>query len=235
MEEIKEFLSIVEFYNFHEDGDGDGNGNGYGNGYGNGNGYGDGYGYGNGYGNGYGDGDGDGNGNGDENGDGNGDRNGYGDGYGLKSLNNQSIYLIDDIQTIISNVKNNIAKGFIINSDLSLSPCYVVKEHNCFSHGNTIKEALNSLNEKLLINLPINERIIKFKDEFNDVSKKYNALKFYNWHYLLTGSCKMGRNSFVKINNIDLKKDKFTIKEFISLVKESYGSNIILELEKNLV
>jgi hypothetical protein len=212
--------------------------------YGDGGGYGDGDGYGDGYGNGYGDGDGDGdvygdggiNGNGDGNGDGggygNGDGGGYGNGDGLKSINNQPIYLIDEVQTIIISVKNNIAKGFIVESDLNLNPCYIAKGENEFAHGKTIKEAVEQLQQKLLESLSTDERIIKFKKHFNSVVKKYKASEYYNWHTTLTGSCDMGKKSFVKDRNIDLSKDKFTIKEFIELVKNSYNSTVILQLEK---
>lgn len=47
---------------------------------------------------------------GDGSGDGSGS--GYGDGYGdgVKSINGNSIYVVDNIPTIITNVKGNIAK-----------------------------------------------------------------------------------------------------------------------------
>ena len=55
----------------------------------------------------------------------------YGDGYGygdgVKSINGNPIYVVDNIPTIITNVKGNIAKGFILHTDLSLTPCFIVK------------------------------------------------------------------------------------------------------------
>ena len=248
MEKIANFLRIdnLSLNSKYGDGggygDGDGYGDGYGNGYGDGDGDGDVYGDGgiNGYGNGNGDGcinsyvkgDGYGDGYGNGNGDGNGDGGGYGNGDGLKSINNQPIYLIDEVQTIIISVKNNIAKGFIVESDLNLNPCYIAKGENEFAHGKTIKEAVEQLQQKLLESLSTDERIIKFKKHFNSVVKKYKASEYYNWHTTLTGSCDMGKKSFVKDRNIDLSKDKFTIKEFIELVKNSYNSTVILQLEK---
>ena len=183
-------------------------------------------------GNGYGNGDGYGNGNG--NGDSYGDGDGYGDGYGdgLKSLNNQKIYLIDEVQTIILSVKGNIAKGLIINDDLSTTKCYIAKGENYFAHGETVKKAIQDLQIKLLENLSIEERIEKFKQYFSSITKKYKAIDFYNWHTSLTGSCDLGKKSFVSNKNIELDKDKFTVKEFIELVKYSYGSEIIEKLEK---
>jgi hypothetical protein len=209
---------------------------GYGYGYGNGDGEGNGYGTGNGdgYGNGYGDGEGNGygtgNGDGDGVGDGDGDGSGYGD--GIKSFNNQPVNIIDKTQTIITSIKNNIAKGFILQPDLSLLPCYIAKGENQFAHGSTIHEAVESLQEKLLIKLSIEQRIFKFKEKFSSLKKKYKAIDYFNWHYFLTGSCNMGRMLFINQNNINLEKDKFTVLEFIEKTKNQYGSNIIDQLKQ---
>lgn len=180
----------------------DGSGSGYGYGYGEG--YGSGYGY------------------------------GYGCGYGsgIKRINNCDIYMIDDMQTIITKIKNNIAKGFILNSDLTLTPCYVIKRDNLFAHGKTLKEAREALQEKIFKNLNIEERIDLFLNEFS-LNKRYSGHKFYNWHNKLTGSCKMGRDAFVKDNDIDLDKT-FTVSEFITIVERSYGDNIIKQLKEKI-
>lgn len=210
---IKQFLNIGDGsgYGF---GDGDGNGYGYGDGYGYG--YGDGDGYGSGYGSGYGDGSG----------------SGYGDGSGdgVKSINGNPIYVVDNIPTIITNVKGNIAKGFILHTDLSLTPCFIVKKNNQFSHGNTLHEAFESLQEKLYDDSTEEERIFKFKEHFSDFSKKYSAKDLFIWHRILTGSCKFGREIFCKDRNIDINKDEFTIYEFIDLTKDSYMGEIIKKL-----
>ena len=255
MEKIIEFLKVETSITHDENregnesgnGDGNGSGSGSGNGYGSGNGDGDGdgdgcgsgdgdgcgSGYGNGSGNGYGYGNGDGYGDGYGSGNGDGDGYGNGSGDGLNFFNGSIIYLIDGIQTIVTSVRNNIAKGFVVQSNLSLTECYIVKSNNMFSHGSSIKEALKSLEAKLLKKLPILERVKIFKNTFKDVNKKYSAIDYFNWHCNLTGSCELGRKSFVKDNNIDLKKDCFTVKEFINLTKNKYGSNVILELEKS--
>lgn len=149
---------------------------------------GDGYGFGSGYG--YGSGSGSGDGSGD----------------GVKSINGNPIYVVDNIPTIITNVKGNIAKGFILDSDLSLTPCFIVKENNQFSHGNTLHEAFESLQEKLYDDSTEEERIFKFKEHFSDFSKKYSAKDLFIWHHILTGSCKFGRESFVKIEILILIK-----------------------------
>jgi hypothetical protein len=212
------------------DGDGYGNGDGYGDGNGNGDGSGngDGYGDGSGYGYGYGDGSGYGYGNGNGNGDGYGDGDGYGS--GLKTINNQKIYIIDSVETIITSVKGDIAKGFIVKKDLTLNPCYIAKSGNYFAHGDSIKKAVADAQKKALQNLSVEERIEMFKNEFTHQNKKYSANKFFEWHSILTGSCEYGRKSFIESNGIDIKNDLFTIQEFINLTKNSYGGEIIKQI-----
>lgn len=176
-----------------------------------------GYGYGYGYGYGSGDGDGD----------------GSGDGDGIKSFCGKKVYLIDDVQTIIDSVRNNIARSYILQNDLTLTPCYVVKENNLFAHGRTLHEAFESLQEKLYDDSTEEERLAKFREHFTDFGKKYPAKELFTWHHILTGSCKTGRESFCKDKGIDIENDTFTIYEFIELTKNSYKGDIIQKLNDN--
>lgn len=130
METIEEFVRV-------EYGSGSGSGSGDGRGYGDGDGYGRGYGrgYGDGYGDGY----------GHVYGDGSGS--GYGD--GIKSISGNNVYKIDGVNTVIYSVHGNMARGAILNTDMTLTPCYVAKEGRNFAHGDTARDALMSLNEKL--------------------------------------------------------------------------------------
>jgi len=228
IQKINSFLTVSVIIGSNGSGYGDGNGYGYGGG--DGDGYGSGYGGGgDGYGSGYGYGGGSGGGSGGS-GYGGGGYGGGGDG-GIKILNNQLVSIIDKTQTIITSIKNNIAKGFIVQPDLSLLPCYIAKGENQFAHGDTIHEAVKSLQEKLLITLPIEQRIIKFKEQFKSLKKKYKAKDYFDWHYFLTGSCNMGRMSFINQNSINLDKDSFTILEFIEKTKNQYGSDVIKQLK----
>ena len=187
-------------------------------------------GYGCGYGSGSGSGDGDGYGSGSGDGYGSGYGSGYGDGYGIKSINGNNVYRIDGVPTIIVSVRNNIAKGFILQTDLSLTPCYTVKENNKFAHGNTLREAFEALQEKLYDDSTEEERIERFKEHFVDFSKKYTANELFIWHHILTGNCKAGRESFCRDKGINIEKDTFTIYEFIELTKNSYNGEIIRKI-----
>ena len=157
-----------------------------------------------------------------------GDSSGYDD--GIKLFNGESIYMIDGVQTIISNIKGNLARGFVLNSDLTLSPCYVCKNDKYFAHGETLKETRKALQEKILENMDTDETIERFLSVF-EKNKKYPAENFYEWHHYLTGSCKMGRKSFMQDRNITFD-DMYTVDEFITLCENSYGGEIIKELKE---
>ena len=213
---IKAFLSKTYGYGYG-DGSGDGTGDGYGDGYGDGDGYG--YGDGSGYGYGYGDGSGYGYGY------------GYGDGYGdgVKELNGDNVYLVDEIQAIIKSVHGNIAQGFILHSDLTLQSCYIVKEQNLFSHGETLHDAFTALQEKLYDDSTEEERIEAFVKKFPDYDTPYSNRDLFTYHHVLTGSCRFGRESFCKDKGINLDGST-TVREFVSLTKDSYGSETIRKL-----
>jgi len=215
VEAIREFVSVVS--------GGDGDGSGYSGGSGYGDGDGSGYGDGSGCSGGYGDGSG--------YSDGSGYGSGYSDGRGsdIKTINGIYTTMIDTILTAITNIRGNIVKGFIVNDDLTLEPCYVVKQDNLFSHGKTIKSAMAGLRDKLFEDMSEEERIDMFWKEHN-LEAKYPASDFYEWHYRLTGSCELGRQSFCKNHNIDINKDKFTVKQFVELCRNDYGSEVIRKL-----
>ena len=247
-DKIKKFLAIDV-----GSGSGSGDGFGYDGGSGSGSGYAYGYayGYGDGCGSGFGDGDGDGFGSGDgegfgdgfddsgdyESGSGSGYGYGYGSGYGygygsgLKEMDGKKIYMIDDTQTIFTSIHGNVAKGYIVQSDLQLKPCFIVKENNQFAHGDTLRDAFASLQEKLYDGSMEEERIEAFKKKFPDYDVKYDNRDLFTYHHVLTGSCRMGRESFVKDKGLYLD-GKTSVREFVELTQNAYGGEIIKRLAK---
>ena len=211
-------------------GDGYGSGSGYGDGYGSGSGYGDGDGSGDG--SGYGSGDGYGSGYGYGYGSGSGYGYGSGSGYGIKTFGNDTVYAIDGVQTIIKQIKRQVAKGFILNKDFTLEPCYIVKGNGYFAHGKDIREAQSSLREKIFEDMDSDEAIEKFLETF-ELDKSYKGTEFFEWHHYLTGSCLMGRESFVKNHGLDLEKE-YTVAEFIELTENDYGSQVIKQLKERI-
>ena len=244
-EEVKRFLSIINDYCDTLDdcivimdcgwGNGDGliEGDGYGNGYGCGFGNSEGYGFGSnhfsvdsdfGYGCGFGS-------TGYGHSDGSGDDS-VGSDYGdIKALNGNIVDYIDYVPSIITQVHGNIACGYIVKADLTLESCFIAKVGNSFAHGKTLKDAVADAKAKEAKRLPIEERIEKFREVFGSLDSEHTGKEFYEWHHILTGSCKMGRDEFCKSHNIDLTQ-KYSVRYFLDITKNSYGKNIIKLIEK---
>ena len=155
----------------------------------------------------------------------------YGSGDGLVELNGQKVYRIDDTPTILTSVHGNVAKGFIVQSDLTLTPCYVVKGNNQFAHGDTLREAMAALTDKMFDDMPEEERIAAFIEAHPDKNKAYPNRDLFDWHHRLTGSCMAGRNAFVKDRGLTLDGET-TVAEFIRLTENAYGGSVIRNLKK---
>ena len=207
---------IIKWLNDNPKGYGYGDGYGYGSGYGDGSGDGSGYGYGSGY------------------GDGSGYGYGYGDGsgYGIKFFNGKAVFMVDGVQTIIEHIKESFAHGYILNGDLTLTPCFVAKGQGYFAHGKTLREAREALTDKIFENMDSDEAIENFLHEF-EINKKYPGTKFFEWHHYLTGSCLMGREAFVSNNDLDINAD-YSVKEFIELCENDYGADVIKQLKERI-
>ena len=181
----------------------------------------------------YGSGDGDGSGSGYGDGDGDGDGSGYGSGddYGISIFDGSPVWMVDGVQTIITVVKSGFAKGYILSSDLTMTPCYIAKGGGRFAHGATLNKAVAALQGKLFEDMPEDERIAAFIDAHPDKNAKVPARDLWVWHNRLTGSCEMGRNRFAADRGIDIDNDEFTPLEFCEMCKGSYGGDVIRRLE----
>jgi hypothetical protein len=151
---------------------------------------------------------------------------GSGDGYGIKNFNGEAVYKIDGVNTLIRSVRGNTAHGAILNGDLTLTPCYIVKQDNVFAHGETLREAMEALRDKLFEDMPEDERIDTFLRE-TDREKAYPTQYFYDWHHRLTGSCDMGRKQFARDHGVDLEHGMMTLTKFLELTKDAYGGDVI--------
>ena len=159
----------------------------------------------------------------------------WGDGYGdgVITFSGNRVHYIDGVATVIDRVRGNLAKGFIVNGDLTTSFCYVAKHEGLFAHGKTVKEAEDALQIKIFDNMDPEEKIEAFLEEFN-LGVKYPAMRFYEWHNKLTGSCEMGRKSFASDHGIDLEKGLYTVEEFVEITRNAYGGEIIRQIEERI-
>jgi hypothetical protein len=223
--------------NAYGDGYGSGEGNGYDNGYGygDGNGYGGGYGYGGGgfgYGNAYGYGRGGGSGYGYE--DDSGGSGGSGScvwgsggyaGIGVASIQGMPVRVVDGIPTAFERVRGNAARGFMVRTDLTLEPCYVVKSGALFAHGKTLREARAALETNAVAALDMAERVARFA-ACHDAEGSYPVRSLHEWHGILTGSCEQGRDEFARSHGIGME-GSMSLKEFFGLTKDAFGGRAI--------
>ena len=151
----------------------------------------------------------------------------------MKTVNGESVFYIDDMPTIIRSIKGNYAKGYTVNDDFSLTGCYIAKSPagGLFAHGKDLHDAVNSLNRKIAELMTIEERVMLFCKTFKK-GEKYKGTVFFDWHNRLTGSCLFGRTQFVKNKGFELEMD-YTVEEFINIVENEYGSDVIKLLKLN--
>lgn len=78
---------------------------------------------------------------------------------GIKYFCDNPVYTINHVKTIIEYVNGNIAKGRILNDDLTTTPCYIAKCDVYFAHGKTAKEAIYAAYDQFLENLLYNKKV----------------------------------------------------------------------------
>lgn len=175
---------------------------------------------------------------GDGSGSGSGCGSGFGNGCGCGHRDGIAVFVgkavhdVDGVQTIITAVNAGFAKGYILSSDLTLTPCYIAKGGGRFAHGATLNKAVAALQYKLFEDMPEEKRIAAFIKAHPDKNAKIPARDLWDWHNRLTGSCEMGRNQFAADRGIDIDKDEFTPLEFCEMCKGSYGGDVICRLEE---
>lgn len=151
---------------------------------------------------------------------------------GIAVFDGRTVHDVDGVQTIITTVHTGFAKGYILNFDLTLTPCFIAKSGDKFAHGETLKKAIAALQRKLFEDMTEEERISSFIETYPDKDAKIPARDLWVWHNRLTGSCEMGRNQFAYDHGIDIDKDEFTPFEFCEMCKYSYGGSVIQKLEE---
>ena len=184
----------------------------------------------------YGVGSGSGSGSGYGSGNGYGNGNGYGSGNssGVKTIGASRVYDVDGVPTLIDRIRGDIAKGRIVQDDLTTRPCWVARSGDYWAHGETAEQAMADARAKEAGNLPVEERIERFLAEF-DRETSHPARSLFDAHGALTGSCRMGREQFCRNRGIDLDTATYTVREFCAMTRDQYGSDVIRALEEKLL
>ena len=137
--------------------------------------------------------------------------------------------MIDNVPTLIEQVRGNAARGFILQEDLTLRPCWIAKKGDFFAHGDSLKKATSDVLAKWRENRPVEERIAEFVKIHPDLDTPYDDL--FEWHHILTGSCQAGRESWCRTHGYQ-PTDSITVRTFIKQTRNNYGGDIILLLAK---
>lgn len=96
---------------------------------------------------------------------------------------------------------------------------YVVQHNNCFSHGDTIKQA----SESLLYKISDRDTSQYSGLTFESTITKEEAIKLYR---AVTGACESGTRMFVE--SLTTTKKKCTVNELINLTKGQYGNGELI-------
>ena len=135
--------------------------------------------------------------------------------------------------TVITHVNGNIARGYIVNKDLTTKDCFVAKVGNSFAHGDTSHDALCDAQAKYDKRKPLSERIADFLAKYPTLDTVAANADLFVAHHILTGSCLMGRKQFAQEHDIDVEHGSMTIREFIELTSNAYGKEAILRLKES--
>lgn len=143
----------------------------------------------------------------------------------IARFNGEPVYYIDGMPTVLRSVHGDIAHGYTIGDDLTTTECYVARGHGYFAHGKTAREAAEGLERKIVGGMDTDAKVGEFMKRFS-ADGRYPVRDFYEWHGLLTGSCRFGRDSFAKEHGISMDGEMGT-REFLCLTKDAFGGGVI--------
>ena len=137
---------------------------------------------------------------------------------------------IDGINTTIQCVRGDIARGFIVNDDLTLTKIFVARIGDTFAHAESAKAAIESCRLKLLLDSDPTERVAMF---LKTAKLSYSGHELLGIHRALTGACIAGQQAFVKNQGIDLDRN-YTLPEFCDITIGAFGGSVIRILKEQV-
>ena len=126
--------------------------------------------------------------------------------------------------TLIYAVRGNMAKGAVLQKDLTLKDCWIAKHGNFFAHGGTLRDAVKAAYAKWSESRPIEERIAEFVETHPSLDEPYGDL--FEWHHTLTGSCEFGRLGWC-VDHGYRPTDSVTLRTFFEKTQGYYGGDVI--------
>lgn len=148
----------------------------------------------------------------------------------IKTIN---VYDCDGIPTILVNIHNNYAFGYVVSRNGTFEPCYIAKINGYYAHGKTLKEARKEARNKSIQAVPLKKRFERFISKYPFLDCVIPNKELSKWHNYLTDSCLFGREIFAKDNSINMD-DSMSVKDFLELtIKDGvFGNETMKELKK---
>ena len=142
--------------------------------------------------------------------------------YSEDSNKENEYIIVDNILSKVISRKGNILK---VQNHKETKESYIVKDEDIYSHGETIKEARDSLVYKIS-----SKDTSMYKDlTLDSILPKDECIKMYR---VITGACESGTKYFVSKQEPSKIKDKYSISELIELTKGQYGNNKLVQFLK---
>ena len=139
--------------------------------------------------------------------------------YSEDSNKENEYIIVDNILSRVISRKGNVLKVINYNEG---KKSYIIKDGDLYSHGETIKEARESLVYKIS-----SRDTSVYKDlTLDSVLTKDECIKLYR---VISGACESGTKYFVSKQEPSKVKDKYSVKELIELTEGQYGNS---ELKK---
>lgn len=151
----------------------------------------------------------------------------------ITEFEGRNVYMVDHVPTCIESVHIGMslsyAIGFTVENYWKRYPTVVAKVAGYFAHGDNLRQAVQDAQEKILRNIPIEDRINHFVELYPDIHQLVPNKKLFDAHHYLTGSCFFGRQQFCKGNGINLE-NSMSVADFIRWTCLEYGDDIIHKL-----
>lgn len=153
--------------------------------------------------------------------------------YFMSEFEGHKVYMVDHIPTCIESVHISMslsyAIGFTIEDFWRRCPTVVAKVAGYFAHGDSLRQAIQDAQKKMLHNIPIEDRIKQFVELYPNIHQLVPNKKLFDAHHYLTGSCYFGRQQFCKGNGINLE-NSMSVADFIRWTCQEYGDDVIRKL-----
>ena len=151
--------------------------------------------------------------------------------FDILTYNGEPVYVVDGIPCVFKTVHDVWAKVDVINkTDFTARAAFIGKCKGFFAHGETLRKALQDAKAKYYQSIDFEAKKEELKALFSrSADKKLPVRTLYEWHGMLTGSCRFGRDEFMRTHALK-DDDRLTLKEFVNLTAAHFGGEKIKEL-----